>query len=129
MTRSRIEKKKIRTETLTLRKVTRGGESLPLPAAAARGVRFRSHAPPLAGARTELQNHLGLPLAWVRRGSGARARAPPPGRSTAARSRSGKRARWRGGWRRRRRFLSNGPWRPPLLTRGRKEWRGKEEWR
>ena len=77
-----------------------------------------------ARARTKTggaQSKIEPPLARIRRGSGARARAPPSGRSTAARSRSGERARRRGGRRRRRRFLSDRPWRPLLLSRGRKK--------
>ena len=92
-----------------------------LPVARAGHRRALELRPPLA------QNHLGPLLAWVRRGSGARARAPPSGRSTASRSRSGERARRRGGRRRRRRFLSDRPWRPLLLSRGRKKRREGEE--
>ena len=63
-----------------------------------------------ARARTKTggaQSKIEPPLAGIRRGSGARARAPPSGRSTAARSRSGKRARRRGGRRRRPRYSSH----------------------
>jgi len=52
-----------------------------------------------ARARTKTggaQSKIEPPLARIRRGSGARGRAPPSGRSTAACSRSGERARRRG---------------------------------